>query len=114
MSKILVVDDLRIFTDYPGEITYARTLNEGLTEILLGSWDEIFLDHDLGGDSTIRPLVMMLAQQGFDGEPLDVGTIYVCSDNPAGRDWIIGTLQNYYDVSFKQPQFRVDYSTPIH
>ena len=62
-ARYLVIDDLRIFKpdyfsmfkDYSYEVTYARTSEEGLKALKDGDWDCVYLDHDLGGDDTVKP-----------------------------------------------------------
>ena len=72
---IVLVDDLRDFTD--GRVaTVARTSAEGvalLTSLRESRIDELWLDHDLGGDDTIWPVVEVLERAAFEGTPLDVG-----------------------------------------
>ncbi len=46
--------------------------------------DELWLDHDLGEDDTIWPVVEVLERAAFDGRPLDVGVINIHSANPVG------------------------------
>ena len=79
--RILVIDDLRTMY-FPAE--YARTSEEGLA-MLEQQWDEIWLDHDLGGDDTISPVVNRLCEMSFLGTPVDVGCIIVHSSNPVAN-----------------------------
>jgi hypothetical protein len=46
--------------------------------------DQLWLDHDLGEDETIWPVVEMLERAAFDECPFDVGVINIHSANPAG------------------------------
>jgi hypothetical protein len=99
---ILVVDDLKTFP-FPDdvEVVYARTLDDGfnfLCDFPEQDWDELWLDHDLGGEDTIRPLALMLADAAFNEHPWSIGKIVICSMNPVGRDWIESTLDRYYNV----------------
>jgi len=51
--------------------------------------DELWLDHDLGGDDTVMPVVHRLEKAAFHGEPFDIGTIYVHTANPVGAATIL-------------------------
>lgn len=109
MKTVLVIDDLKSF-DFPYDwnIIYARTLEDGL-KILHGIMYlpsiespeelELWLDHDLGGDDTIRPLCLMLAEMAYYGSTYPFSRIVICSKNPVGRDWIKSTLRDYPVVS---------------
>jgi hypothetical protein len=99
--KILVVDDMKSFP-FPEttEVVYARTLADGLKELdSRDYWDELWLDHDLGGWDDIRPLVRVLEERAHEGKQKDVGLVVVCSLNGPGARWIIDTLQRYYPVA---------------
>jgi len=95
---ILVIDDVKTFP-FPDdvEVIYARTLSDGY-RLLTENLDQLWLDHDLGGDDTIRPLVLMLAEAAYNGQPWSIGRIIICSLNPVGIDWIFSTLSPYYDL----------------
>ncbi|MBE1490694.1 cyclic-phosphate processing receiver domain-containing protein [Plantactinospora soyae] len=84
--RILLIDDLRSFVD-GRSAEVARTSGDGVA--LLGRQrtqrvDELWLDHDLGEDDTIWPVVEMLELAAFEGHPFDVGVVYVHSANPTG------------------------------
>jgi hypothetical protein len=57
--------------------------------------DELWLDHDLGGDDTIWPVVEVLERAAFDGHPVDVGVVYVHSANPAGAAKVVQVLRHW-------------------
>jgi hypothetical protein len=100
MKRVLVIDDVKEFT-FPADtgVTYARTLRLAWPELLSrDSWNELWLDHDLGGDDTIRPLVLWLAEQAFSGHAYPVGLIVICSLNIVGVEWMESTLSPYYQV----------------
>ena len=78
---------------------YARTEEEGFRLIDAHSWDEVWLDHDLGGDSTIRPIVLYLAERAFNGNPARVEKFIVISYNPVGAEWIRSSLALFYQIS---------------
>ncbi|WP_406081647.1 cyclic-phosphate processing receiver domain-containing protein [Micromonospora sp. NBC_00858] len=71
---IVLVDDLRSFVD-GRSAEVARTSAAGV-EVLHrhrdGRLDELWLDHDLGGDDTIRPVVAILEQAAFEKRPFDI------------------------------------------
>ena len=71
------------------------------------SIDELWLDHDLGGDDTIRPVAAALEEAAFNGEPFDIGTIFIHSSNPSGAEYIMrGLLRWGYNVQrVSAPQF---------
>jgi len=52
-------------------------------------FEELSLDHDLGGGDTARPIVWWMYGQNFWPE-----RIVVHSANAYGRDWLLGTLRN--------------------
>lgn len=99
---ILVIDDVKSFPfeDVGKEVLYARTLAEGFH--LLDEYDqldELWLDHDLGGEDTIRPLVLQLAESAFNGTPKKIDLVVICSLNAPGADWIASTLERWYPVT---------------
>src|SRR6185437_4986621 len=97
--RILVVDDVKTFPFNKGDdVTYARTLAEGLEQIE-SSWGQIWLDHDLGGEDTIRPIVRRLAEMAYNGEP-PTDNICICSLNPVGVDYIRSSLERWYWIAY--------------
>ncbi|MGW3783575.1 cyclic-phosphate processing receiver domain-containing protein [Micromonospora chokoriensis] len=94
---IVLVDDLRSFVD--GRCAaVARTSAAGVE--LLDRYrsrrlDELWLDHDLGGDDTIWPVVEVLERAAFDERPFDVGVINVHSANPAGAAQVAQVLRRW-------------------
>src|ERR1017187_10564515 len=109
MKTVLVIDDLKSF-DFPAdwEVIYARTLKDGmeylqrimyLPAIESPEEFELWLDHDLGGDDTIRPLCLLLAEMAFYGVSYPFKRIVLCSHNPVGSKWIESTLNPYYQVA---------------
>lgn len=97
--KILVVDDERTLSKLEGAV-YARTLLDAQAEYLLGPWDEIWLDHDLGPEEDIRPFVRLLELAGTLSAaiPHPLPRIRVLSMNPVGAQFITDSLQKYYEV----------------
>ncbi|GAB3986902.1 hypothetical protein GCM10027615_80240 [Plantactinospora veratri] len=57
--------------------------------------DELWLDHDLGGDDTIWPVVEVLERAAFDNRPFDVGVTNVHSANPAGAAKVAQALRRW-------------------
>jgi|SRR5665213_2105682 len=98
MKRVLVIDDVKEFA-FPAdtEVTYARTLDEGFWHLTDGI-DELWLDHDLGGDDTIRPLALKLAADAFNKIHWSIGLIVICSHNVVGVEWMKSTLSPYYPV----------------
>lgn len=102
---ILVVDDLRTF---PFEATHCRdslsaitllvALHSGMFPANPAGLDELWLDHDLGGDDTTMPVVDLLDEWAFHGDPLPIGNVYVHTSNPPGALKIIKALHLTYNV----------------
>ncbi|MFE0103552.1 cyclic-phosphate processing receiver domain-containing protein [Streptomyces sp. NPDC059009] len=92
---ILGIDDLR---PLPGATRIARTSREGI-ELLHEHRDvfidELWLDHDLGGDDTIMPVVTLLEEAAFSGHPFRIGTVYVHSANPIGAANVVRSLARW-------------------
>ncbi|GIJ43979.1 hypothetical protein Val02_08650 [Virgisporangium aliadipatigenens] len=57
--------------------------------------EELWLDHDLGGDDTIWPVVEVLERAAFEGRPFDVGVIVIHSANPAGAAKMAQALRHW-------------------
>ncbi|ROO85312.1 hypothetical protein EDD29_2854 [Actinocorallia herbida] len=92
---ILGIDDLR---PLPHCTHVARTSQDGL-RLLQEHRDthitELWLDHDLGGADTILPVLTLLEQAAFEGEPFAIGTIFVHSANPTGADTVLRALHRW-------------------
>ncbi|MFF4381770.1 cyclic-phosphate processing receiver domain-containing protein [Kitasatospora sp. NPDC001547] len=92
---ILGIDDLR---PLPRATRIARTSREGvrlLQEHRDGFIDELWLDHDLGGDDSILPVVTLLEEAAFDGRPFRIGTVFVHSANPVGAETVVRSLTRW-------------------
>ncbi|MDP9794961.1 hypothetical protein J2S43_003473 [Catenuloplanes nepalensis] len=95
--RIILVDDLRSFVDgRAAEV--ARTSSSGVE--LLGRYrtervDELWLDHDLGGDDTVWPVVEVLEHAAFEGRPFDIGVIVIHSANPVGAAKMAQVLRHW-------------------
>jgi hypothetical protein len=95
--RIVLIDDLRLFVDGRAA-QVARTSAAGVA--LLQRYracrlDELWLDHDLGGEDTVWPVVELLKRAAFDGEAFDIGTVYIHSANPAGAAKVSQVLQRW-------------------
>jgi hypothetical protein len=92
---ILGIDDLRAL---PRATRIARTSHEGirlLEEHRNDEIDELWLDHDLGGDDSIMPVVTVLEEAAFDGRPFNIGMIFVHSANPSGAETMVRVLKRW-------------------
>ncbi|WP_052866220.1 cyclic-phosphate processing receiver domain-containing protein [Streptomyces niger] len=92
---ILGIDDLR---PLPGATRVARTSRDGvqlLQEHRETFVDELWLDHDLGGDDSIMPVVTLLEEAAFDGRPFRIGTVFVHSANPIGAETVVRSLTRW-------------------
>jgi Cyclic-phosphate processing Receiver domain len=92
---ILGVDDLRAL---PRATRIARTSHEGvllLEQHRNDEIDELWLDHDLGGDDSIMPVVTVLEEAAFDGRPFNIGMIFVHSANPSGAETVVRVLKRW-------------------
>lgn len=100
MRHALVVDDLRMLRERDDvELVYARDSSTALRLLREGEWDELWFDHDLGGDDTTMPVVLELEAAAHGAaEPVSVGTVYVHTDNVVGGDRIVAALQRHYPV----------------
>jgi hypothetical protein len=95
MPIILGIDDLR---PLPRATRIARTSVEGiqlLQEHRDGFIDELWLDHDLGGDDSIMPVVTLMEEAAFRGRPFDIGTVFVHSANPIGAEAVVRALTRW-------------------
>ncbi|MEV4489013.1 cyclic-phosphate processing receiver domain-containing protein [Micromonospora coxensis] len=97
LPGILLVDDLRSFVD--GRMAQvARTSRDGIEALERHRGqrlDELWLDHDLGEDDTIWPVVEVLERAAFEERPFDIGVVYVHSANPAGAEKIMQALRRW-------------------
>ncbi|WP_370109453.1 cyclic-phosphate processing receiver domain-containing protein [Streptacidiphilus sp. MAP12-33] len=75
-----------------------RTSREGvqLLEEHRGRFvDELWLDHDLGGEDSIMPVVTLLEEAAFGGQPFHIGTVFVHSANPIGAETVVRSLTRW-------------------
>ncbi|MQY08425.1 cyclic-phosphate processing receiver domain-containing protein [Actinomadura macrotermitis] len=95
MPIILGVDDLR---PLPQATRLARTSGEGV--LLLEEHrdleiDELWLDHDLGWDDSIMPVVALPEEAAFAGRPFRIGMVFVHSANPGGAETVVRVLRRW-------------------
>lgn len=91
----VLIDDVRAFKDQR-PTSLARTSQEALTllhGIANARIDHLWLDHDLVGEDTIRPVVHWMVQLASTGSPLNVGQVHVHSANVAGGHWVWHELE---------------------
>ncbi|MEV5842916.1 cyclic-phosphate processing receiver domain-containing protein [Streptomyces sp. NPDC051985] len=92
---ILGIDDLR---PLPWATQIARTSGEGvklLQEHRDTFIDELWLDHDLGGDDSVLPVVTLMEEAAFHGRPFRIGTVFVHSANPIGAETVVRSLTRW-------------------
>ncbi|MEU4037913.1 cyclic-phosphate processing receiver domain-containing protein [Streptomyces collinus] len=92
---ILGIDDLR---PLPWTTRIARSSGEGvklLQEHRDFFIDELWLDHDLGGDDSILPVVTLLEEAAFNGRPFRIGAVFVHSANPVGAETVVRSLTRW-------------------
>lgn len=94
---VALIDDLRSFVDGRPAVV-ARTSADGVA--LLDRYrdqrlDELWLDHDLGGEDTIWPVVEVLERAAFEERPFDVGVILIHSANPSGAAKMAQALRHW-------------------
>jgi hypothetical protein len=85
----LWVDDLRLPPD--ADWAWARTSAEAIACLQLTDYDEMSLDHDLGGDDTSRSVVLWLCENASRWPK----KIRVHSMNNVGREWLLGMIYRY-------------------
>ncbi len=91
---VLFIDDVRT----PAfDAVVVRNLDEAF-RCIDNTWDEVWLDHDLGGEETIRPLVKYIYRRAQYEQPLPIRAIYVHTMNPVGAEWMVSVLSKYYNV----------------
>ena len=110
MKIRVLIDDLRYFrkslgalragSDMHGVDLLCRSSAEGMTTLNnLRAKDrqiwQLWLDHDLGGDDTIMPVVSMLEEYGAWDDHLNVQEIIICSANPVGAQTVLRSLTTY-------------------
>jgi hypothetical protein len=99
MTAIVVIDDIRT---HPGASIHLRSSREALAWLSSNEdeIDELWLDHDLGGEDTIRSVVHFIDERAFSGTPLKIKRIIVHTASPVGASWIMSdnVLTSHYMV----------------
>ena len=86
----VLVDDVRGFKDQRPALV-ARSSQEALSLLkVLGDRriDHLWLDHDLGGQDTIRPVVDLMVELARAGSPLNVGLVHIHTANVGAGQWM--------------------------
>ena len=93
---VVLVDDLRSFRDgRPARVFRTSAAALGFLRALDQRIEELWLDHDLGGDDSIRPVTLHLEEQAFLGTPVDVGIVHVHSANAPAAGSVLQGLRRY-------------------
>lgn len=91
MLRVLI-DDVRRFVDDRPCVVYRNSADAicGLREMAQAGTvvNELWLDHDLGGQDTIRPVLSLLDELDHFGHRLNVGKAIIITSNPAGGNVI--------------------------
>ena len=106
----LVIDDLRVMVF---DAVYARTSAAAID--LLGrdgTFDEVWFDHDLGGDDTTRPVALWLLERAFYGRAVPIGRCIVHTDNAPGRDHLRAQLGSHYETLSVDAAVYLDHCLP--
>ncbi|GAA1623946.1 cyclic-phosphate processing receiver domain-containing protein [Actinoplanes couchii] len=94
---IVLIDDLRSFVDgKAAEVARTSAAGVALLDGFRGRRiDELWLDHDLGDDDTIWPVVEVLERAAFEESPFDIGVVVIHSANPAGAAKMAQALRRW-------------------
>jgi len=95
----IVVDDNRVFGF---DAVYYRTSTKALHALRAdpASFEgtALFLDFDLGGGDTTRPVIDEIERAAFEGEPYLFKVVFAHSANPVGQDYAVDALSRFYTV----------------
>jgi len=98
---VLVVDDRRLM---PFPARYVRTSAGAIARLSRDRpLSQLWLDHDLGGDDTGMRVADWMAQQAFEGHPVQVHQIFVHSANGPGAQRLMLTLERWYPQTRRTP-----------
>jgi len=96
MTYYMFLDDERDPPEDGREWIVVRSSSDAIEMVQLNGFPEfISFDHDLGGDDTAMLFVRFLMDKLAVNEMERPFTYYVHSQNPIGRDNIIGALDGY-------------------
>jgi hypothetical protein len=87
--ELVIIDDLRTHTRGGLHLRTSADALDWLDSHRGDTIGELWLDHDLGGDDTIRPIVGALEERCFNRDPVPIDVIYVHTANPVGADMIL-------------------------
>jgi hypothetical protein len=87
----LVIDDLRTHQAGGLHLRSSASALEWFQQNPHQRIPELWLDHDLGGDDTIRPVVHYLEERCYNGDPAQIDCIYVHTANDVGARWIMSS-----------------------
>lgn len=102
---ILVIDDLRTLRLDGNPLVHVRDSVRALERLQLAARrgeviEQLWLDHDLGGDDDIRPVVRWLEEQAAleTGELPEIRAVFLHSSNPVGVAWMKAALRPWFRV----------------
>lgn len=102
MTLDIVIDDLRTFdmlqqaATRTRDVVYLRTSKAALAYLETSTGcDTLWLDHDLGGDDTVMPVVDWLCERAYLGESYRAKRVNVHSMNPIGAASVVRSLVRY-------------------
>lgn len=97
---IVLIDDERSFRLPPALDTLVfRTSSEALAWLDANPTAQItqlWLDHDLGGDDTIMPVVNAIERRIIFETPLAIDEVIIHTANPVGAQQLENILSNHY------------------
>ncbi len=96
-TRHLIVDDERTLAPV-GDVIHARTSGEALQLLAVHTFDWVWLDHDLGGADTTRPIATMLEELAATGQDRPVRRVAVHTANPVGRRWLAAAVRHYQPI----------------
>jgi hypothetical protein len=97
---ILVVDDLRIFSDKIGDNIVHHSLSSAdaikFLEENFPMVSEVWLDYDLGGEDTVVPVINWLEEKAHTGKANHICCIRILTSNPVGAQKIAALGRYFY------------------
>jgi len=90
----LWIDDIReaptgwfVARDSHGAIEFLSDVKAGY---VLGVFEEVSFDHDLGGEDTTRRVMTWMIENDIWPR-----RVFIHTANPVGRQWLLGTARRY-------------------
>lgn len=97
---IVLIDDERSFRiplpDEPLVFRNSASALQWLTDNPTPHITQLWLDHDLGGDDTIMPVVNAIERRIIFGIPLTIDEVIIHTANPVGAQQLEDILSNHY------------------